>query len=318
MTDEAHTLARVYEAARCRRSCIFARPKTRWAWAILCASSRRRRLRAKFCATMNLPICLNSPPNGTTLARLHALETQDRPAHLMPWANWANIPRFCAHGHPHPVFELAIKWLADNVPPWQALLSGRFSHGHQMVAPEQGVVAILDWELAHIGDPMEDLGWPCVPSWRFGQHQSGRRLGQREDFYAAYEAAGGAIDRAAVRFGNSGHAEMGHYVHHDGDGLHIRCRPHGGRAAIGRRASKPRRICCACWRAGLMPLTLKELITQDKPDIADLMQAVRISSARKLRSSPATCVFCARGGQCSGAHAASWSLPCFAWRTGAP
>ncbi|MEC8586032.1 MAG: phosphotransferase family protein, partial [Pseudomonadota bacterium] len=48
---------------------------------------------------------------------------------------------------------------------------------------------------------MEDLGWPCVPSWRFGQHQNPvGGFGQREDFYAAYEAAGGTIDRAAVRF----------------------------------------------------------------------------------------------------------------------
>ena len=36
-----------------------------------------------------------------------------------------------------------------------------------MVGPE-GMRAILDWELAHLGDPMEDLGWLCVPSWRFG------------------------------------------------------------------------------------------------------------------------------------------------------
>jgi len=33
----------------------------------------------------------------------------------------------------------------------------------------RGVRAVLDWELAHLGDPMEDLGWVCVNSWRFGQ-----------------------------------------------------------------------------------------------------------------------------------------------------
>ncbi|MGB2074864.1 MAG: phosphotransferase, partial [Henriciella sp.] len=35
-----------------------------------------------------------------------------------------------------------------------------------------GLAAVLDWELAHIGDPREDLGWICVNSWRFGKTQN--------------------------------------------------------------------------------------------------------------------------------------------------
>ena len=27
---------------------------------------------------------------------------------------------------------------------------------------------MLDWELAHAGDPAEDIGWLCAPAWRFG------------------------------------------------------------------------------------------------------------------------------------------------------
>ena len=143
---------------------------------------------------------------GAMLARLHGLETH----HLegLPHSDakgeldkYTGILR--SHGHPHPVFELAISWLARNVPPSQArcLVHGDFRMGNLMVAPKDGVVAILDWELTHIGDPMEDLGWPCVPSWRFGQHQNPvGGFGQREELYAAYEAAGGNIDRAAVRF----------------------------------------------------------------------------------------------------------------------
>ncbi len=38
---------------------------------------------------------------------------------------------------------------------------------------------MLDWELAHIGDPMEDLGWLCVKAWRFGSHAAGRRCRRR-------------------------------------------------------------------------------------------------------------------------------------------
>ena len=143
---------------------------------------------------------------GTMLARLHALNSDEMTG--LPSSDAAGeLNKYTeilrAHAHPHPVFELAIKWLSDNLPAARAdaLVHGDFRMGNLMVQPQAGVVAILDWELAHIGDPMEDLGWPSVPSWRFGQHQNPvGGFGQREDFYAAYEAAGGKIDRAAVRF----------------------------------------------------------------------------------------------------------------------
>ncbi len=73
-------------------------------------------------------------------------------------------------GEPHPAFELGLRWLADHVPPpppERALVHGDFRNGNLVVGPE-GVRAVLDWELAHLGDPVEDLGWLCVRSWRFG------------------------------------------------------------------------------------------------------------------------------------------------------
>ena len=88
---------------------------------------------------------------GAMLARLHGLEMH----HLegLPHSDakgeldkYTGILR--SHGHPHPVFELAISWLARNVPPSQArcLVHGDFRMGNLMVAPKDGVVAILDWE----------------------------------------------------------------------------------------------------------------------------------------------------------------------------
>ena len=47
-------------------------------------------------------------------------------------------------------------------------MHGDFRHGNLIIGPD-GVRAVLDWELAHLGDPMEDLGWICVNSWRFGE-----------------------------------------------------------------------------------------------------------------------------------------------------
>jgi aminoglycoside phosphotransferase (APT) family kinase protein len=81
------------------------------------------------------------------------------------------------------------------------LVHGDFRVGNLVVGHE-GLVGVFDWEFCHVGDPAEDLAWPCVRSWRFGQ--DGLRLGgvgEPEEFFAAYERAGGrAVDREAVRY----------------------------------------------------------------------------------------------------------------------
>jgi aminoglycoside phosphotransferase (APT) family kinase protein len=104
---------------------------------------------------------------------------------------------------PHPAFELAFRWLDRNrpAPGERTLVHGDYRIGNVIVT-EQGLAAVLDWELAHVGDPLEDLGWMCVRSWRFGaDHLPVGGIGEREDFYRAYEdASGRTIDRGAVRF----------------------------------------------------------------------------------------------------------------------
>jgi len=104
---------------------------------------------------------------------------------------------------PHPVLELAIRWLGLRIPRPEApaLVHGDFRIGNVIVGQE-GLRAVLDWELAHVGDPLEDLGWFCVRSWRFGNdHQPAGGLCDRERFVRAYEEARGArVDRAAVRW----------------------------------------------------------------------------------------------------------------------
>ena len=110
---------------------------------------------------------------------------------------------------PHPAFELALRWLKRNLPPdrERTLVHGDFRVGNFIFGPE-GLRSVLDWELAHIGDPMEDLGWICVRSWRFGSDDlPAGGVGTREELFRAYKAAGGrAVDTAAVHwwevFGN--------------------------------------------------------------------------------------------------------------------
>ena len=99
-----------------------------------------------------------------------------------------------------PAFELALLWLREHRPPATApvVVHGDFRNGNLVVGPD-GVRVVLDWELAHAGDPMEDLGWLCVKAWRFGGAAPVGGLGTREELFAAYADAGGtAVDPDVV------------------------------------------------------------------------------------------------------------------------
>ncbi len=106
-------------------------------------------------------------------------------------------------GWPRPVFELALRWLADHDPgPSRevTLVHGDFRHGNFIIGAD-GVRAVLDWELAHFGDPMEDLGWICVNSWRYGEiDKPVGGLGSREELFAGYEETGRKVDADRVMF----------------------------------------------------------------------------------------------------------------------
>jgi aminoglycoside phosphotransferase (APT) family kinase protein len=101
-------------------------------------------------------------------------------------------------GVPVPAFELALRWLRAHLPPAAplALVHGDFRLGNLLVSPE-GLVAVLDWELAHLGDPAEDLGWLCARPWRFGGPGEAAGLASREELLAAY---GGEVDLDRLHF----------------------------------------------------------------------------------------------------------------------
>ena len=105
---------------------------------------------------------------------------------------------------PQPVFELALGWLDRRKPApatTPVLVHGDYRTGNYL-ADESGVTAILDWEGAHLGDPIEDLGWLCVKSWRFGAlDKPAGGFGSREQLWRAYEHAGGAtVDPARAHW----------------------------------------------------------------------------------------------------------------------
>jgi aminoglycoside phosphotransferase (APT) family kinase protein len=143
---------------------------------------------------------------GEALARIHAIPTAALPPLRRGGA--AAEQQFqrelhARHGTARPVFQLAFQWLRRNVPSEvdaPVLVHGDFRTGNLMV-DEQGLVGVLDWELAHLGDPMEDLGWLCVNAWRFGSSEwPVGGFGTREDLFAGYEVAGGRVDARRVQW----------------------------------------------------------------------------------------------------------------------
>jgi aminoglycoside phosphotransferase (APT) family kinase protein len=106
-------------------------------------------------------------------------------------------------GAPLPAVELGLRWLRAHAPPpaEPRLVHGDFRLGN-FIVDESGLAAVIDWELAHLGDPAEDIGWLCIRSWRFGNDDRPvAGVGGVGDFLASYEAAGGEpIEPERVRY----------------------------------------------------------------------------------------------------------------------
>jgi len=108
---------------------------------------------------------------GEALARVHALDYNAEgirgalptvsPEKLID-ETWA---QYQALDVPVPMIDYTWRWLKSNLPTGSrtTLVHGDFRNGNLMVSPA-GIEAVLDWELAHIGDPVRDLGWLCVNS----------------------------------------------------------------------------------------------------------------------------------------------------------
>jgi aminoglycoside phosphotransferase (APT) family kinase protein len=143
---------------------------------------------------------------GRVAAGIHALRRKTLPKlrEMTPTREIAELTRdYRSFDWPRPVFELALRWLAahDPGPPAEVtLVHGDFRHGNFVIGPD-GLRAVLDWELAHLGDPMEDLGWVCVNSWRFGEiDKPVGGFGSREELFAGYAEAGRKADPKRVHF----------------------------------------------------------------------------------------------------------------------
>ncbi len=137
---------------------------------------------------------------GTALARVHSID----PATVAELAISGEDPALAACelweaeldriGEPLPAVEAGLRLLRLHRPPppaRAALVHGDFRLGNFIVDGD-GLAAVIDWELAHAGDPAEDVGWLTIRSWRFGNDELPvAGIGALEPFLAAYAAAGG-------------------------------------------------------------------------------------------------------------------------------
>jgi len=134
---------------------------------------------------------------GEALAKIHAVPLDGDLPPLNTNNALAEIDRYeviyRTLGARRPILETAFRWLRDRAPPpgRTTFVHGDFRNGNIMVHPETGLAAVLDWELVHIGDPAEDMGWICTASWRFGGGKPVGGFGDYADLLAGYEAAGG-------------------------------------------------------------------------------------------------------------------------------
>ena len=182
---------------------------------------------------------------GELLAAIHAIPATAAPALRVAGAQerlGEVVEIYETSGSGRPVFELAIQWLRQHMPEptTPKLVHGDFRTGNLIVGPE-GVRAILDWEVAHLGDPMEYLGWVCVNSLRFVEiNKPVGGFGQRQALFEGYQAVSGhQVEPGTVRWWQTlGSLSWGASCALIGVDDHAKGDRPVERAMIGRRASE--------------------------------------------------------------------------------
>jgi aminoglycoside phosphotransferase (APT) family kinase protein len=141
------------------------------------------------------------------LATIHHIPTDQ--ANFLPVKDAAsewqdNRAQVDASGLMHPALEWGLRWVQERLGSYGQVtlhgVHGDFRLGN-FIVNDDGLAAVIDWELAHLGDPAQDLAWLCLRTWRFGGPHEVAGFGQRSDLYAAYERhCGKAVDERRLFF----------------------------------------------------------------------------------------------------------------------
>jgi aminoglycoside phosphotransferase (APT) family kinase protein len=225
---------------------------------------------------------------GEILAKIHAIDLDatglsERLDTLDPetfvhqmWDRYRTYPT------PQPMIDFTARWLLDHLPQApveQTLVHNDFRNGNLMFDAEKGVIAVLDWEVAHIGDPMRDLGWICTNSWRFGRRDLAvGGFGEAADLFAGYEAESGtSVDADRVKwwevFGSYwwavGCISMAEHYRNGPDST-------VERPAIGRRSSECQVDCVNLIMPGAVHVVDADpMASADMPRLDELLLSVR-------------------------------------------
>ena len=223
---------------------------------------------------------------GEILARVHAIDVdaaglsdrlpRESPEDLVR-QTWERYQRFET---PKPMVDYTARWLLERLPTDYdtTLVHNDFRNGNFMVDPDRGITGVLDWEFANIGDPLRDLGWICVNSWRFGRPDLAvGGFGRYEDLIEGYASVGGTVpDSEHVRFwqvfGSFWWAVTTLYMAH-----HYRTGPDRTveRPAIGRRCSEGLIDCVNLIIPGpTTPLVEQPRTDDDMPRLDELLGSV--------------------------------------------
>ena len=147
------------------------------------------------------------------LARIHSLDWQEMGIDFLDLpegadrcgdqeiGRWETIMREQAL-EPQPTLELALAWLRAHRPVAQrvTLVHADYRTGNLLVDGDR-ITGVLDWEMVHLGDPLEDVAWVCLRSWRWAGDACVGGLLPRLEFYHRYEAASGLkVNPESVRF----------------------------------------------------------------------------------------------------------------------
>jgi aminoglycoside phosphotransferase (APT) family kinase protein len=221
---------------------------------------------------------------GEILGRIHSIDVPGlglalpyaSPAELVE-ATWQQYREFHT---PQPMLDFTARWLLENPPPESpdTLVHGDFRNGNLMVDEDRGVIGVLDWELACVGDPVRDLGWACVNSWRFGSAALPvGGFGRVEDLLDGYRAVTGReVDPVHLNF----------WVVFGSFWWSVVClrmaesyrsgeNPSVERPAIGRRASEGQADCVAMLIPGPVPeLPESPPPGDDLPSVGELADSV--------------------------------------------
>jgi len=195
--------------------------------------------------------------------------------------------RAMGYDTPQPMIDYTARWLLDHLPrqPRMTLVHGDFRTGNLLV-DRHGVRAVLDWELAHLGDPVRDLGWLCTNAWRFGSDLPVGGFGGYNELLAGYEHATRIrVDRAHLHFWQvfgsfcwsivcMGMA----WMWRQGEQRDVE------RVAIGRRSSEGQLDCVNLLMPGPVTATAapEEPLDDALPTIAELLESVHDLLANDL------------------------------------